>query len=119
MKKENAITLKEAQSWAINWRKENPNMVKAFLIPNEDLIELLGLEPGQGNGYDIRCYVGINEADLKDSPKLMIVRVDAEGKDLINPDSGLGTQDDNGNDIYDLTKPCPTFCDDTSPLFNP
>jgi hypothetical protein len=118
MTNKNVVTLEDAKSYVKLWRKEFPEQVKAILIPNEDLIELLGLEQGQGNGYDIRCYIGINPDDLKDSPKLLIVRVDAEGKDLINDTSGISAND-NGNDIYDLTKPCPQFCDETSPLFNP
>jgi hypothetical protein len=106
---ENVISLADAQAWAKLWRKQNPSSVKAFLIPNVDLLELLGEKPSQGDGYNVRAYVGIDPTDLVNSPKLMLVAVDAKGTDLIDYA--------NGQYIYDFTQPCPKVCDDGSPLF--
>lgn len=100
---ENTITLTQAQQWAARWRENPNNTVKAFLIPNMDIKQLLKEEGVQ----DVRAYVGIDE---NNEQKLMLVGVDAAGNDLIN--------DEKSQFIFDFTQPCPTKCDTKSPLFN-
>ena len=50
--------------------------------------------------------MGVDETGIQ---KLMLVGVNADGKDLI----------DSNHLIYDKTQPCPDKCDPTSPLYNP
>lgn len=98
----NQIDLETAQEWATNWRKEQPDTVKGYLIPQEDIITLYK-QITTGGGQDVRGYLGIrNDGEYK----LMFVPVDSKGNDLID----LG--------IYDMTKPCPDCCDVNSPLYN-
>ncbi|HPW98242.1 MAG TPA: hypothetical protein PK218_06770 [Flavobacterium sp.] len=99
---DNQIKLEEAQKWAENWRNKQPDVVKAFLIPKEDIIALY--ESITLNGaQDVRGYLGIRETG---EYKMMFVAVDTKGNDRID----LG--------IYDLTQPCPNFCDLESPLYD-
>lgn len=98
------ISLEEAQARAVRWRSKSVegNEFKGSLISKDDLKGLIS-EIGE-NG--VRAYNGIN--DLGDF-KLMIVAVDKNGNDLIDEDKGLY--------IYDFTKPCPSDCDNNSPLY--
>lgn len=99
----NVIPLDEAQNWAKIYREKNPNSVIAYLVPGIDFTQLLQ----EKDVVDIRAYVGIDpESGLQ---KLMLVGVDANGNDLINPE--------NGQFIYDFTRPCPNECAVNSPLF--
>lgn len=99
----NVIPLNEAQNWAKIYREKNPNSVIAYLVPGIDFTQLLQ----EKDVVDIRAYVGIDpESGLQ---KLMLVGVDANGNDLINPE--------NGQFIYDFTRPCPNECAVNSPLF--
>ncbi|HRG18161.1 MAG TPA: hypothetical protein PLP39_03665 [Flavobacterium lutivivi] len=97
----NKITLETAQEWANNWRQKQDDNVKAFLIPRQDIIDLYNNIIRDG-GDDVRGYLGIKDDG---EYKLMLVPVSDEGKDMID----LG--------IYDLSKPCPDFCDLSSPLY--
>ncbi len=99
----NTIKLEQAQEWAASWRSNPNNTVKAFLIPNIDITQLLAEKGVQ----DVRAYVGIDD---NNEQKLMLVGVDSEGNDLID--------EANGQFIYDFTQPCPKKCDINSPLFN-
>lgn len=99
----NVITLKQAQEWASKWRSNPENTVKAHLIPEVDITELLA-EPGV---EAVRAYIGIDENDVN---KLMLVAVDADGNDMIDASKGQY--------IYDFTKPCPDTCDIKSPLYS-
>lgn len=98
----NTITLQQAQQWATKWRSNPANTVKAHLIPEIDITQLLA-EEGVAN---VRAYIGIDENGTN---KLMLVAVNADGNDMINEDLGQF--------IYDFTKPCPSICDVDSPLY--
>lgn len=98
----NTIPLELAQEWAKNWRTKQPDNVKAFLIPREDIIELYN-NIIEKDGQDVRGYLGIRDDG---EYKMMFVSVDSKGNDMIE----LG--------IYDFTQPCPEYCDTTSPLYN-
>lgn len=99
---ENTITLQQAQEWATTWRSNPSNTVKAHLIPNLDITQLLN----ETNVVDVRAYIGVDENGIN---KLMLVGVDINGNDLID--------DTNKQYIYDFTKPCPSTCDVDSPLY--
>ena len=97
------ISLSEAKNWVKSWRTNPPkDLAKGHLITGEALTELLATE----GVVDVRAYMGVDESGTQ---KLIFVGVDSNGKDLI----------DDNHLIYDRTCPCPTFCDTTSPIFNP
>ena len=121
----NTISLNQAKEWAGNWRNLESNYNKyhkihAFNIPKLDLIEVLNEE----NVESIRAYIGVKETTNKKGEtefeeKLMIVGVDEKGKDLL-PSSTIGktlaTESDESG-IFDFSRPCPTTCDQESPLY--
>ena len=98
----NTITLATAQAWAKTWLANPANTVKAHLIPQINITQLMA----EANVQDIRAYVGIDDNGVT---RLMLVGVDANGNDLID--------DSNGYYIYDFTEPCPATCDVNSPLY--
>jgi len=100
---QNTITLDQAQQWAQNWRDNPSKEIKAFLIPEIDLTQVMKEE----NTVNVRAYLGIDD---NNNCKLMIVGVDEKGNDLID--------EANGQFIYDFTTGCPPSCDVDSPLFN-
>ena len=104
MRATNTLPLATAQEWALRWKSNPVTTVKAFLIPEEDTVQLYN-EPLVES---IRAYLGV---DAKGVAHLMLVGVDANGKDMIDATKGWY--------IYDFTKPCPNTCDPTSPLFIP
>ena len=98
----NTISLTTAQDWAARWRATPGATVKAHLIPQVDITQLMA----EKDVVDVRAYIGIDE---NGENKLMLVGVDADGNDLID--------DNNEQYIYDFTKPCPTVCCVESPLY--
>jgi hypothetical protein len=127
MKKKNTITLQTAKKWAKRWRKEegtynNHHECRAFNIPKIDLQEVLK----EDGVVSVRAYLGIEIFEDPDTgakmseEKLMIVGVDANNKDMISTKKGadglLVSDPEEGDDIYDFSRPCPTYCDPSSPL---
>ena len=120
----NTITLRKAIKWTARWRKLkaclNPQeRCRAFNIPKIDLQEVLQ-EEGVAS---VRAYMGLQEqidehGNLKFIEKLVIVGVDAEGKDMLPVDESNNNAflfEEDGY-VYDFTAPCPDVCDDQSPL---
>ena len=118
----NAISLEGAKKWAKRWRKKESkynkhNDCRAFNIPKKDLIEVLN----EDGVESVRAYLGVEKLRDKDTgkkyyvEKLMFVGVDANGKDMISSSDGI-TLDNGPLDIYDFSTPCPTTCDNQSPL---
>lgn len=99
---ENTITLEQAQKWAQNWIDNPSKDIRAFLIPEIDLSQVMADE----STVNVRSYLGIDD---NGNCKLMIVGVDVDGNDLID--------DEAGQYIYDFTQGCPKNCDINSPLF--
>ena len=99
---QNTIDLATAQEWAKNWIAAPTTTVKAHLIPQINITQLME----SINCQDIRAYMGIDD---KGEAKLMMVAVDANGNDLIDAAAGYY--------IYDFTDPCPPKCDVNSPLY--
>ena len=134
---DNTITLQDAEAWTANWRKSCPNNSSAFLIPAEDLSNVLiemGILQEQksgmytlnvGNGQDVRAYMAIDPAQKEgNGEKLILVgtkningiyrdiingKIDNQGE-VLNPTLNAGTG------LYDLTQPCRPHCDPNSPL---
>jgi hypothetical protein len=100
----NTITLATAQTWAAKWQNDPAHKIKAFLIPQDDITQLFQYE----GVCDVRTYMGLDENGIH---KMIIVGVDANGKDLID--------ESKQQFIYDFAKPCPDICDVTSKLYNP
>ena len=102
------ISLQEAQTWASTWNTEKLNFfqrkdLKAFAIDQQILNDVLAPEGVVG----IRTYLGL---DANMDPHLMIVGIDANGNDLINPQSGYH--------IYNFSIACPSACSSSSPKIN-
>ncbi|MCG2612569.1 hypothetical protein LZZ90_13725 [Flavobacterium sp. SM15] len=98
----NTISLTTAQAWAKKWRDTPGATIKAHLIPQADITQLMA----EKDVVDVRAYIGIDENGIN---KLMLVGVDTKGNDLID--------DTNEQYIYDFTQPCPDTCNVTSPLY--
>ncbi len=125
MKEQNTISLKKAKKWAKEWRDDEASYNKyfecrAFNIPKIDLIEVLQEDGVEG----IRAYIGVEKTKDKKTgentfeEKLMIVGVDANGKDMLTLSSDGDTLTSDSGNIYDFSRPCPTACDFSSPLMS-
>ena len=108
----NTIPLATAQEWAKTWRKLEGNYnkhheLKAFFIPGIDFEEM----KKEIGAVDVRGYLGVGDDGSGDGivEHLMLVGVDAQGNDMIDESEGWH--------IYDFTRPCPTTCDENSPLY--
>ena len=129
------ITQKEATNWTGAWQAAYPNLSKAFLIPNADILSLLeelGVLVPDGKGgftvhsnpptYGIRAYmaIGPDPANPKQNEEklVMVGTVDVKGE---YQDQVLGTSNPlqiplTGSGAFDFTRPCPFLCDKNSPL---
>ena len=116
----NTISVKTASEYTANWRSVwkpflNPdNIFRAFYFSASDIKNIAEMH----NVAGVRVYIGLEKPDDASSVKLMMVPVSAnEG----NPDIlfliGDSAETESPTSIYDFTKPCPSFCDETSPLY--
>ena len=105
-----AIDLITATDWIERWRDPENNhklvnssgeLIKGFLIPGQDLTEVMA----ETGAVDARSYIGL---DPEGQFHLLIVGVDVDGDDMVN--------EDEGQYVYDFTKPCPPMCSKTGPL---
>lgn len=101
----NTISQSTAISWITAWRANPDDKVKAFFIPVDDLTNLMLDE----NCIGVRAYLAFGNVDGNPEAKLLLV--DVEG------DISTGGTDILANGIYDFTKPCPSKCDTSSPLY--
>ena len=136
--KTNTIPLTEAEAWVAKWQKDNPTHSKAFLIPIQDVVSVLIemnvlvqqksgeylLSQSAVPGAGMRAYNAIDTSMKSGNPeKLLIVgtqeEVQRDGtkvyRDIINGQVDALTSA-SGSGIYDFTRPCPSLCDDKSPL---
>mgnify|MGYP003636985256 CR=1 FL=1 len=138
-KKDYQIPLSEAELWTTIWRRACKDNCKAFLIHVEDLMGVMtemgvlqktqqGLyKYDEGSNRDVRAYMAIDPAHGMPGggEKILLVGTekvpDPSGKpgqyqykDIIDGHVLLGDGDDSG--IYDFSRPCPSACDDDSPL---
>lgn len=118
----NTISLEIAKDWTTRWRSMESTYnahqdCRAFNIPLKDLQEVLK-EDGVAS---VRGYIGVEEKLVEGETvyeeKLIIVGVDAAGKDMISSKDGL-TLDEESGELFDFVRPCPTACDIESPLMS-
>jgi hypothetical protein len=132
-----SIKLCDAKTFTNTWQSENNGLPKAFVIPILDFVNLLtelelinieedgrfALTEMNGTEAAIRAYIGVDP----DSPftlkqKLFLVGAlklpgSSHFKEIIqeekNPIPGWTPS---GSGVFDFTTPCPSHCDDDSPL---
>lgn len=117
------IPLDQAAELTKQWQRNYPKLSKAFLLPVEDLLGCL-TEMGVlkidtdgtatinvGKNEKVRTYLGIDE---KNEQKLLLVGT--KNEDGIYRDLITESKDGGSSGIYDFSEPCPSKCDDTSPL---
>lgn len=92
------ISLDEALDLVTAFRSNNPKDIKASFVG----IETINLILTQPNCIGVRIYNGYDKATGKLAP--VLVGVDTTGKDMVD---GV---------ILDRLKPCPEYCDTSSPL---
>lgn len=123
-KEDNTISLQTAQNWTTEWRSDESdynkhNECNGFLIPAEDLQDVLNEMQNQGRGEKkVRAYLGVDSKTNQE--KLIIVATQPETqpdgsiiyRDIINGYNGVQT----GGKLYDFTLPDPPASDVLSPL---
>jgi len=92
------ITLEQAQRYVQAFRSKYPQEVKAFYVGINQIENVLGQE----NCMGLRIYNGYEEKEAR--MNIVIVGVNSQGNDIT---SGI---------ILDKTLPCPSYCDNSSPL---
>lgn len=135
---ENTISMDEAISRTANWRTVFNSFDKttvlqtpaSIFISKEDLQELMTNFP-EHDGYPfagVRLYLSVSDATPGKSlypvtgSIVPTVAVTSKGGDtyyqdviipvpIVNPDGSTGE----GVSIYDVTQPCPSFCEGTTP----
>ena len=91
-----------AEELTQNWRNNNPlDELKAFSLSREAIEAILAVP----NVANLKIYFG---KDDNGTVKLVYTGSDANGKDILS--------NNRVSNIYDVAKPCPTYCDPTSPL---
>ena len=116
----NTISLKTAKNWTKRWREKEKTYnahhdCRAFNIPLKDLKEVIN----EDGVESVRGYIGVERQNINGEnvfiEKLIIVGVNAAGKDMISSMNGEDLDQDSGF-IYDFSRPCPNLCDPESPL---
>jgi len=116
----NTIDENTAIAWTTASRaRHTPGATKAYLIPLDDLQGAIDEIKNQGGDPMARAYLAYGSLDGKDEDKLVIVGTTQipptkPGDDIIYRDM-LPSRNPTSS-IWDFTEPCPTQCDDTSPL---
>ncbi len=105
------VPVQEAARMTRNWRnfisKESQEFkIKGFLIPIEDIKEILQYNP---NAEGIRTYLALENENDPSSAKLMIVPV-VNGNDVIYRPASSNLTDVKESSVYDFTSPCPSVC---------
>ncbi len=90
------ITLEQGVTYTTAWRTAHPDLVKGFKIDKAEITELFDAEP---DAVAMRVYLGL----IGDTPNLVLVGVDSEGRDLLSK-------------VCDHVTPCPDTCDESSVL---
>lgn len=89
--------LETSAVWTANYRKANPNGIKAHFFGMNIINEILA----QDGCVGIRCYYALDEKGVQ---QMIMVGADREENDLYN---GI---------IAEVSSPCPPFCGNGSPL---
>jgi len=86
-----------ATEWTKNYRKANPNGIKAHFFGMNIIKEILA----QPTCVGIRCYYALDEKGIQ---QLIMVGADSNEDDMYN---GI---------IAEVSYPCPPYCGNGSPL---
>lgn len=89
--------LETAAAWTANYRKSNPNGIKAHFFGKNIINEILA-QPGC---VGIRCYYAMDEKGVQ---QMIMVGADKDENDMYN---GI---------VAEVSAPCPPFCGGGSPL---
>jgi len=97
------ISVDTFEAWRENWGLYGSSWLdtaelEAFLMPLDDLAQTLN-EPDVAES---RFYLGLAQTDTGQIAKLMVVGVDARGRDMIDYAQG--------EYVYDVSKTCPPYC---------
>lgn len=94
---------------------KDPNYIRAFNIPMEDITSLADFTKCPS----VRAYLGMSDPKDISTLKLVLVPVDNLNNDILSIPvaNGVGDVVDQSS-IYDFTSPCPQNCDLASPLFS-
>ncbi len=116
------IPLEEGMTRTNNWREiikpifnyDESILPRAVYIPIADITALAEKHKVEG----VRMYFSIKSIapPYFDAVCGLLVPVGLDGKDIIT-DLGTAGASDDVSSIYDFTRPCPTECDKTSPLY--
>lgn len=114
------ISLQTAEMWTKAYRgnqelEDANKKVNAFLIPRESLEAVLALKTDA-----VRAYLGIND---KKEKTLLFVGANKDDKGIYRDVFGTSQTDgegdsDEGDIVYDASRPCPPNGDPNSPLQN-
>jgi hypothetical protein len=109
------VSVNDAITETANWRQIlTPFMkdpIRGFFIPIADVKAIAEMHHVEG----MRGYFCLKTPDDFSSISFVVVPVDDHNKDIIFTHNELTGKEDPA--IYDLTRPCPDFCDTTSPLY--
>ncbi len=89
--------LETSAAWTANYRKKNPNGIKAHFFGMNIIKDILAQEGCVG----IRCYYALDEKGVQ---QMIMVGADKDENDLY---TGI---------IAEVSLPCPPFCPNGSPL---
>jgi hypothetical protein len=100
-----ALDLTTAKRWAANFRgtAKNPDEILSHYFGHEIIQQILGKSGCVG----MRIYYALDDNGEK---KLLLVGVDANGKDLL-PNPNAKSAEDDGT-VGDYSWPCPDYCPD-------
>ena len=111
-----SITEAEGMTLTANWRNyittldPNPQYIKAFNIPMQDILNLSQFTKCPS----VRAYLSMVTPNDVSTLKIILVPVDAAGNDILMVPGPTGVDQ---SSIFDFTTPCPQTCDLNSPLF--
>ena len=99
-----------------NWRTllkpiMGEKVIRGFFIPIADITAIAEMHNVSG----MRGYFCLSTPGDFSTISFIIVPVDDTNKDIISENDNLSNEEI--STIYDLTSPCPAFCDETSPLY--
>ena len=109
------VAINEAITETARWRDiltpymKNP--LRGFFIPLADVKAIAEMHQVEG----MRGYFCLKTPGDFSSISFILVPVNDDGTDKISMQNALTGIEE--STIYDLTRPCPDFCDQTSPLY--
>ncbi|MBS4063909.1 MAG: hypothetical protein KGZ74_05085 [Chitinophagaceae bacterium] len=100
-----------------NWRSilkpvMGDKVIRGFFIPIEDITAIANMHQVSG----MRGYICLTDKNDFSSISFIVVPVDENNKDILTEKNGVSEEEI--STIYDFTRPCPAFCDESSPLYS-